>query len=289
MRQFLPEEKNIINYLCNVESISEDIAISNLIEHFCHCSLENIDGTIYLSCNRKRSTSEVINSIMTVICLLDYLQSESLIYIFPRKNVADRKEIINNSENHIKTSDNKLVEHRPIIIGDHIVLRYDNKQIELGETAIAINPLERVPILWDIEILFDRYVNSVFFCTETLKHIKNQDYKDDATVQYECNRCLTWIAIIVSFFVGCAGIYGNFRTYNQSEKHHFESMSQVKQYIIVHDTIPHIVHDTIFQSRVSKQKFEALPLSVRRIDNNLTDTLNGQLVDSININNGNAW
>ncbi len=207
MRHFLQEEKQIIDYICNLDISSEDIAISDLLVKFCHCSFECKDNTLIIYFNEhKYSEKVVINSILTIICFLKYLESESLIYVFQRTNIQDRNEIINNEEKHFKFDDNQITEQRQIPIEKEIKWTINGKTYILGNTATGISPLSKLYIPWDLVLLVDKYAKSILFCTETLRHAKGQDYKDDATIQYEETRCQTWIAIIISLLVGAASV-----------------------------------------------------------------------------------
>lgn len=242
MRILSELEKEVVAHICTLQDTSKDVAICDIITYFCPCSLiwDENSITIFFDTD-KYQTDYVLNRLITVICLFEYLQTQSLIYVFKRTNVADRKELINVRLNHVKWGDGIINEEREIAIQGNPKLTISGKTYTFGDKATGVNPLSKVNIPWTFTQLVDLYANSVVFCTETLRHIKNQDYKDDATIQYEKNRKQTWVAIGISLLVGIgsmfvSGFFG-LLTYFQSEALHRENLSQPKEYIEVHDTI----------------------------------------------------
>lgn len=208
MRQFTQEEKKIIDYICGVNALSEDSAISNLLDKFCHCSLQWGNGILMLSYNADKYTYEdVLNSTLTIVCLLKYLEDEALIFVFERTNISDRCEMISASENHVKFSDNQIVEQRDVSTNKCVTI-IDGKERLLNNIA-CVSPLSRLKISWDLASLVERYAKSILFCTETLRHIKKQNYLDDETVRHKETRRQTWWAIALSTLIGIAGIVAN--------------------------------------------------------------------------------
>lgn len=241
MRQFLPEEKKIMDYICGLEILSADIAISNIIEKFTDCTLVWDESALSLSFNEEIiSEADALNSVLTLVCLLDYLKSESLIYVFAMTNLSERHEIINKRIGHVKDGE-LIAEERSIPLEKGFQFSINGKTYTLGDSATGITLLSKTNIPWDVVEMVDKYAKSVLFCTETLRHLKSQNYKDDATIQYEENREQTWKAIWISLSVGIgsmfvSGFFG-LLTYFQSEAHHRENLSKPKEYIEVHDII----------------------------------------------------
>lgn len=208
MRHFTKFEKEVMNYITSFDVLSEDIAISNILTKFCHCSFqwEKNSITIYFNKN-KYSYSNILNYVLSIIGLFDYLEAHSLIYVFERTNISERHELINKQESHAKSDDNRIQEEKEIAIGKGVKVTVDGKEYLFDDTATGISPLSKVVVPWDIAKYLDKYAKSVLFCTETLRHIKNQDYKDDATIQYESSRKQTWFAIWTSIIIGLMGIF----------------------------------------------------------------------------------
>lgn len=227
MRQFTPFEKKVIDYITSLKVLSEDIAISNIITKFCPCSFQWEDDALTVSYNENKfSKEDILNSILTVICLFEYLESESLIYVFERTNIAGRKDLLNKKENHTKVGD-IVNEKRDISIEKGFKWIINDKTYQVGDSAISISPLSKLNIPWDLSKLVGKYAKSVLFCSETLRHITGQGYKDDATVQYEKSRKQTWWAIGISLMIGIASIIGTFMTYFQNERFHEEEKIKV--------------------------------------------------------------
>ena len=242
MRILSELEKEVVTHLCTLKDISKDVAICDIITYFCPCSIKWDENSITIFFDTdKYQTDYVLNRLITVICLFEYLQTQSLIYVFKRTNVVDRKEQINVRLNHVKWGEDIINEEREIAIEGNPKLTISGKTYTIGNNATGVNPLSKVNIPWNFTQLVDLYANSVVFCTETLRHIKNQNYKDDATIQYEKNRKQTWKAIRITFFVGigsmAVSIAMGLLTYYQSNVHHQESISQSKEYVVIHDTI----------------------------------------------------
>ncbi len=224
MRYFNDTEKEVIDYICDVEPTSDVSTIKKLFEKKCDCSMlwNNDILTIYIKHPSSDKTN--ITKILNIICLLDYLKSEGLIYLF--RNMRDSYSLINKEHDHIalnKKWDDTKFEKGEILPGINVKMNENNAQI-------ALNPFH---LSKDISKKIFDYFNCSFFCSDTLRHIKNQDYKDDATIQYENNRCQTWWAIGVSFLVGIVGIIGTFMTYFQNERFHREDMEQQSQKNII--------------------------------------------------------
>lgn len=235
MREFTILEKEVIDYICGLTILSEDIAISNIIERFTNCTLQWDETSLSLSFNEEIVSEEnALNSILTLVCLLDYLKSESLIYVFSRTNISERNEIINKRMGHIKEGE-MISEQRRIPIDKGFKFSINGKTYTLGDSATGITLLSKTNIPWDVVEMVDKYAKSVLFCTETLRHIKNQDYKDDSAIQYEKNRRQTWWAIGISFLVGAIGIFGTYMSYYQNERFHTEDRVLLKENVIVFD------------------------------------------------------
>lgn len=236
MRQFTQAEKKIIDYICSFNVLSEDSAISNLLTKFCHCSFQWENGILMLSYNDgKYRHEDILESTLTIVCLLKYLEDEALIFVFERTNISDRCEMINASENHIKFSDNQIVEQRDVSTNKCVTI-IDGKERLLDNIA-CVSPLSRLKISWDLASLVERYAKSILFCTETLRHIKAQNYLDDETVRYNKSFGQTRAAIMVSIIIGIAGIGGNICSCIQNKEFHEDSMAHAKTYIVIQDTI----------------------------------------------------
>jgi len=252
MRQFTSFEKKVIDYITSLKVLSEDIAISNIITKYCPCSFQWQDDALTVSYNENKYTVEdILNSILTIVCLFEYLESESLIYVFERTNVAGRKELLNKKENHTKIDKNIIAEEREISIGKEQKWIINGKPYVFSDKAVGFSsPLSKLDIPWDVVKLTDRYAKSVLFCTETIRHIKKQDYKDDATVQFEINRKQTWIAIGGSLIVGFIGIIGTFMTYFQNERFHEEEKfrESVPVEVVLSNKIDSLLNKTIIIS-----------------------------------------
>lgn len=237
MRQFTQEEKKIIDYICSFNVLSEDSAISNLLTKFCHCSFQWEKGILMLSYNGdKYDHKDVLESILTIVCLLKYLEDEALIFVFERTNISDRSEIINTSENHVKFSDKNVVEQHCVSTNKCKSI-IDGKERLLDNTT-RVSPLSKLCISWNLVFLVERYAKSVLYCTETLRHIKKQNYLDDETIRYNRSFGQTRLAIIVSTIIGIVEIGGNVCSCIQNKEFHKDSMVQAKTYIVIHDTIP---------------------------------------------------
>lgn len=223
MRQFTPFEKEVIDYITSLKVLSEDMAISNIITEFCHCSFQWQGDAVTVFYNKNMySEEDILNSILTILCLFEYLESESLIYVFERTNITDREGVLNKKENHTKEGDN-VYEKCGISTGKGHKIVIDGTTYIIGDKAVGFSsPLSKLYIPWDVVKLTDRYAKSVLFCTETIRNIKKQDYKDDATIQYENSRKQTWWAIGISLIIGIASIIGTFMTYSQNERFHEE-------------------------------------------------------------------
>ena len=227
MRYFNDTEKLVIDYICNAKPTSDESTIRKLFEKKCDCSMQwrNDALTIYV---KDPSSTQEITYLLNIICLFDYLKSEGLIYIF--RNVRDSYSLINKEHGHIALNEEwDFIKPKTgkTLPGVNVKMNESNAQI-------ALNP---ILLSEDISKKIFEIFNCSFFCSDTLRQIKRQDYKDDATIQYENNRCLTWIAIIISFAVGLIATIYNYKMYNQNERHHEESLSQTQKVLIVHDTL----------------------------------------------------
>lgn len=248
-------EKDVIAHLCSIKDLSKEVAICDIITKFCPCSLkwDEESVTIFYDTNEYHANF-VLNRLITVICLFEYLQTQSLIYVFKRTNVKERKELINFSLNHSRDDNNNITHKREIPIHCENKFTVNGKTFTFGDKAIALRPLSKVDIPWNFTQLVDIYSNSVVFCTETLRHIKNQNYKDDATIQYEKSRCQTWVAIAISFLVGLFGCIGTFMSYFQNEKFHKENIKYPLNNTIKPDTVK------LFKPNVDKDTLTIIPI-----------------------------
>ena len=225
MRYFNNTEKEVIDYICNAKPSTEESTIRKLFEEKCDCSMQWHKDILTIYIKNSSSTNE-ITQLLNIICLIEYLKSEGLIYIF--RNVHDTYFLINKKHGHIALDEEwDFVEPK---VGEK--LPGVNVKMNESNAQIALNPIH---LSKDISKKIFEFFNCSFFCSETLRHIKNQEYKDDTTVQYEENRCQAWIAIIISFVVGLVATIYNCKMYNQNEIHHQEDMSQ--KTVVIYDTI----------------------------------------------------
>lgn len=232
MRYFNDTEKEVIDYICDAESTSEESSIKKLFEKKCDCSMQWHNDILTIYVEDPSSHKHSITQILNIICLFEYLKSEGLIYLF--RNVRDSYCMINKEHGHIaldKEWDFIETEVDEIIPG--INTKYNGKVAQ-----VALNPYH---LSKDISNKIFYFFNCSFFCSETLRHIKGQDYKDDATIQYENNRRQAKKAIRISLVVGIGsillGAFVGLVSYLQNERHHQESMTQTQKIVIVHDTI----------------------------------------------------
>lgn len=252
MRYFNETEKEVIDYICVAESTSDASTIKKLFEIKCDCSMQWQNNILTIYVKGPSSDRGIVTQILNMICLLDYLKSEGLIYLF--RNMRDSYSMINKEHGHIA-----LVQEWDFIIPEAgEILPGVNVKMNENDAQIALNPIH---LSKDISQKIFDFFNCSFFCSDTLRHIKSQDYKDDATIQYENNRCLTWIAIIISFAVGLIATIYNYKMYNQNEKHHEESMSQTQKVLIVYDTL--IQSDTPIVKTMDKSLPDALNDSLK--------------------------
>lgn len=258
MRYFNDTEKEVIDYICNAKPTSDESTIIKLFDKKCDCSMQWHKGILTIYVKDPTSTKE-ITQLLNIICLFDYLKSEGLIYIF--RNMRDSYSLINKEHEHIALNE----EWDFITPKTGEILPGINVKVNENNAQIALNPIH---LSEDISKKIFDFFNCSFFCSETLRHIKNQDYKDDATIQYERNRCLTWFAIGISFVVGLIATIYNSKMYNQNERHHQESMSQTQKTVIIQDTIiksyqpyiqsgnnipPKLINDSLKYSKTKSQ------------------------------------
>lgn len=266
MRQLSKLEKKVIAHICSIKSLSTGVAICDIITKFCPCSLQWDDNSVMVFFdNNKYSTDYILDKLLTVICLFEYLQSESLIYVFKRTNVEDRKELINQRLNHSKFDNNTFNEEREIPIEHGSKITISGKTYFLGERATGLSPLSKTNIPWNVALLVDRYANSVLFCTETLRHIKKRFYKDNATVT-------TWIAIFISVIIGVLGILGTYLSFFQNERHYKESMTNEQKCVVIRDTIieqPSLIHRSTDNDSISSNSKTKMDL-IRQTHNDTT-------------------
>lgn len=232
MRYFSDTEKEIIDYICEAKPTSDVATIKKLFEKKCCCSMQWHNDVLTIYIQESTSSREIVTQILNIICLLDYLKSEGLIYLFATRKVSNR--LINKEHGHIAIED---------ILPDDIITEGPTipmVEVKINESKAHI-ALEPYVLSKDISLKIIEFFNYIFVCSETLRHIKGQDYKDDATVQYEENKKQTEKAIRISFAVGVGSIFIGIcacsLTYCQSERHHRENMSQTQRIVVVHDTI----------------------------------------------------
>jgi hypothetical protein len=203
MRRFSHEEKKIIDYICDASPLTNKVAVSELIQQNCHCSLSWENQKLSIYSNNVQSAKKAAEQILSLICLLDYLAEQGLIYLFKRNNFKDRH-LVNKKEGHCDLND--MEELKEYIVHDEdsdFFMPFGKTQINGKSASFA---LERLVLPLDIVNKIDEYSASVFFCSETLRTIKANDYKDDATIQYEESRCQTWVGIIVAIAIGVFSI-----------------------------------------------------------------------------------
>ena len=237
MRSFSHLEQEIITHICTIQSLSKDVAICDTITKFCPCSLKWDESSLTIFFDEDSYSQDyILNRLLTIICLFEYLQSQALIYVFKRSNVEDRNWLINKSLNHAKFNDNNISVERIIPFDGDAKLTLLGKTfyVDKNRNAVGLSSLSKFNVPWALVLLVDRYANSVMFCTETLRHIKRQDFKDDSTIQFNRNRRQTWFAILISLIVGVGGIIGNFFTYFQNKAYHIESITNPQQFTIIH-------------------------------------------------------
>lgn len=231
MRYFNDTEKEVIDYICNAKPTTEESTIRKLFEEKCDCSMQWHKDILTIYIKDSSSTNE-ITQLLNIICLIEYLKSEGLIYIF--RNVKDTYFLINKKHGHIALDEEwDFVEPK---VGEK--LPGVNVKMNESNAQIALNPIH---LSKDISKKIFEFFNCSFFCSETLLQIKRQDYKGDTTIQYENNREQTNKAIRISLGIGIGSIMvgalvGGL-TYCQNERHHYESISQSQKIVIVHDTI----------------------------------------------------
>lgn len=232
MRYFSEIEKEIIDYICEAEPTSDASTIKKLFEKECCCSMQWNNDALIIYIQESSSSQEIVTQILNIICLLDYLKSEGLIYLFANRKVSNR--LINKEHGHI-TIEEILPED--IIDGGLSIPMYE---VKINGSNAHIT-LSSIVLSKDISLKIIEFFNYTFVCSETLRHIKGQKYKDDTTVQYEENKEQTEKAIRISLRIGIGsifvGIFVGLLTYCQNEKHHLEDMSKPEKIVIVHDTI----------------------------------------------------
>lgn len=232
MRYFNNTEKEVIDYICAADSNSAMSSIKKLFETKCDCSMHWKKGILTIYVSTPSSAKDIVTRILNIICLLEYLKTQGLIYIFG--NIKETKTLINREHDHIAMED--ACDY--LVPDEGETLPAINLEIDGNMAQIVLNPIH---LSKDISNKIFEFFNCTFFCSETLRHIKNQDYKDDATMQFEENRFLTWKAIKISLGVGIGsillgGVVG-LVSYLQNERHHQESMSETQKIVFVHDTI----------------------------------------------------
>lgn len=198
MRYFSRTEKQIIDYLCDNKEQYNGISVRKLLEEFCECSMQWNDKSFSIYVNDPKEAGNTLQRLIDVICLVEYLRKEGLIYIFD--SFKSTSKIINRAQGHttieeelpndVFTSDDFSV---PTIKGEY-------------QGHIASFALQPINISINLSKFIKEYSTAIIFNTETLKTIKRNDYKDDATIHHEESTCQTWIAIIVSIAVGVASI-----------------------------------------------------------------------------------
>ncbi len=203
MRHYLPIEKKVIDFICEAKPFSRDIAVCDVITKFCPCSIQYENGSLKIFYDDKKYDEEFIfSSILNIVCLFDYLEKESLVYFFIRNNIQNHRELINYKENHQISSNGNVLGQKDKNLGNNIVLNINDKPYSIDGIAHSYFPLSQISIPWSFVEMIDRFSRSTFFCTETLRHIKSQNYQDDATVQHKESQCQAWVAIIVSIVIG---------------------------------------------------------------------------------------
>jgi hypothetical protein len=204
MRRFSTEEKKIIDYICDASPLSQDIAITTLITNLFKFTLIWDENKLKIYGKDGESALEAANQVLNLICLLDYLSSEGLIYLFKRKNISSSGHIYNTKEGHCNFENIPSIK-RNLVQDEDVEIQLPKGKFKVGKVE-GYTPLTHVDLPWDIVDKIDEYSASVFFCSETLRTIKANDYKDDATIQYEETRCQTWVGIIVAIAIGVLSI-----------------------------------------------------------------------------------
>jgi hypothetical protein len=204
MRHFNNTEKRIIDYICEASPLSQDIAITTLVTNVFKFTLIWDEKKLKIYGKDGESALEAANQVMDLICLLDYLSSEGLIYLFKRKNINSSGHIYNTKEGHCNFENIPSIK-RNLVQDEGVEIQLPMGKFKVGKVE-GYTALTHVDLPWDIVEKIDEYSASVFFCSESLRTIKKNDYKDDATIQYENTRCQTWLAIIVAMI----GVIGGF-------------------------------------------------------------------------------
>lgn len=232
MRYFNDTEKEVIDYICTADPNSDASTVKKLFEVKCDYSMQKKNDYLTIFVANPSSAQTIVTRILNIICILEYLKTQGLIYLFG--NIRVSKILINKEHGHVAMEE----ECDFIIPDDGETLPAINIEIEGKKSQVALNPIH---LSKDISNKIFESFNCTFFCTETLRQIRKQEYKDDETVRYEENKEQTNKAIKISLGIGIGsilvGIIVGCVTFCQNERHHQESMSQTQKIVIVHDTI----------------------------------------------------
>lgn len=198
MRHFSKTEKQVIDYICDTKEVSNGISVRMLLEKFCNCSMQWTDKKFSIFVENDKDAGNILQQLVDIICLIEYLREEGLIYLFQSFKTTNK--LINRTQSHT-TIDEEL---------PNDIIEYEGASIPMVKGEVNGHPasfaLTPINVSINISQFVGEFSSSFLFSTETLKTIRNNDYKDDATIQHEESTCQTWIAIIVSIVIGVASI-----------------------------------------------------------------------------------
>lgn len=206
MRAFNDFEKSILEFMVNNHEL-QDVCAITLFFKFCNCYLIRWSedySSLDVAYDKNEDWGNVRNRIFDLIVLLEYLEKNALIGVFPIGMLQDHQ-IFDNGHYKINGEWPNVV----------IFEKKNNIQIQIKidkfkkfNNAIAYFPKavrassERSGIGQAIE----KYADSTYHVTQTLRDYVNNHYQTKEDLRFKKTIYQTWISIGVSLFIGFASI-----------------------------------------------------------------------------------
>lgn len=203
MRSFNNFEKSILRFMVNHPE-PQDVCTITLFTKFCGCYLIRWSkdfSTLDFVFNEKEDWMNVRNKIFDVVVLLQYLQANYFIGVFPSKLLEE----------------DQIYDHDKYNIGGgewpSIFIFEKNRKIRIKFKTETLKQFENSNVYTMIPVkinhektgigeVIKKYSNSTYHVTQALKDYVGNNFQTQEDLHYKKNKNLTWIGIGTAIIIG---------------------------------------------------------------------------------------
>lgn len=209
MRSLSDFEKNILIFMVSDKYKEEptDRCVVTLIDKFCQVYLiewDDVFSSLTVAHSSREDWLQVRNRIFDLLVLLDYLETNKYIGIFP-SNIYEGNQIYDRSKYSVEGKAHEMSIYEK---GIKLDIKTSNQQLNnilSKDWKRLIRPgvyIERTGIGETLQ----RYANSTFHPTQALKDFVNNGFKTYDQLRFEKTYRSNWISIWVAIAIGFVSI-----------------------------------------------------------------------------------